>query len=167
MAKGNATDRIVKISILEKKDSLRKYWLFIIPGQSKVQNWFCKGYGHIAVLTCDEDNWYLIDPQPAKLKFSILPFKKDSNLPIELAKFYNAKACIYLLIDSTKITRITYRWWHFFIPKFIGCVSLINYILGVKLKGMTPLGVVKHLKKLDYGKLKDPIKNIKFLNMED
>jgi len=166
MAKGKVTEKIIKISdISNVKNYFQNYWLFIIPSQSKILNWFCKGYGHIGVLTCDNKFWYLIDPQPSRLKINFLPFRKDDNFPIELAKFYNAKVCINLIIDIKQLKKTIYKWWHFFIPKFISCVSIVNYILGIKLKGMTPLGVAKYLKYFECGKLTDQIKEVKFLNL--
>lgn len=157
--------KIVKITdILKVKDSLQKYWLYFIPGQSKVQNWFCNGLGHITILTRDKKQWYLIDPQPHRLKFEPLPFEIDENVPLELKKLINTNTCVFLLIDNKQIKQIKYKWWYFLLPRFVSCVAIVEYILGVKLKGATPWGVAKHLKKnFDVGKLKDPIKEVSFL----
>lgn len=164
MAAGKARQGIVKVlDILNVKDIYQQYWLYFVPGQSKIQNWFCKGYGHIAILTCDESQWYLIDPQPHRLKFEALPFKKTKNFPLELALFYKAKVCIKLTIDQKKIKRISYKWWYLFVPRFVSCVSIIQYILGIKLKGMTPYGVIKYLKIFDWKKSNGAIKKIEFI----
>ena len=169
MAKG-CKEKIVKINdIFNVKKSLQKYWLYIVPGQSKVQNWFCKGCGHIAILTHDQRSWYLIDPQPAKLKIQVLPFEVSDDFPAPLAVFLKAKYCIELTIKIDEIIQPQYRWWYLFIPRFVSCVSIVSYLVGIKLKGITPLGAIKYLKKLNFGKVKDAIKDIKFIDfdMED
>lgn len=146
------------------KKNYQNYWLYFLPGDCKLQNWFCNNFGHIVILTCDKNQWYLIDPQPQRLKFEPLPFNIEKNVPRELMKLRRARTCIYLLIDNKQIKHLKYKWWHFLLPRFASCVSIVEYILGVKLKGVTPWGVAKHLKKnFDSGKLKEPIKEISFL----
>lgn len=159
MAKGKAKQGNVD-------NILREYWLYFVPGQGKIQNWFCKGFGHIAILTHDKDYWFIIDPQPSQLKIELWPFKKSNNkdFPLILSKIYKSKTCIKLTIDQKEIKSVIYKWWYLFMPRFVSCVSIIEYILGIKLKGVTPRGVAKHLKiNFDAGKVKNPIKQISFL----
>jgi len=160
----NKRKGFVKISeIPHVKNSFQEYWLYFVKGQSKIQNWFCRGHGHIAILTKDKNQWYIIDPWPTHLKFEPLPFDIDRDLPFELIDFFNAKECIYMKINPKKIKKIKYKWWHFFIPRLISCVSIVQYILGTKLKGATPYGVVKNLRKNRKKFEKNEVEKINFL----
>lgn len=158
------TDEIVKFSdIFSVNKSSCEYWLYFIKGDSKVQNWFCKDYGHIVILTRDELKWDLINPWPTQLKIDLLPFDINDNLPVQLINFLKAKACVHIVVRPRCATESQYKWWHFFLPRLVSCASIVKYILGIKLKGATPLGFVKHLKKLVKNGFKDPIKKLEFL----
>lgn len=155
---------IVKISdLFVVKNSLQEYWLYFIEGDSKVQNWFCKGCGHIVILTRDEIKWDLINPWPTQLKINLLPFEIDELLPHKLINCLNAKACVHLVVKPKEAKESHYKWWHFFLPRFVSCVSIVQYILGIKVKGKTPLGFLKMLKKLQVKGFTKPIQKLEFI----
>ena len=120
----------------------KEAWLVFRNGGHKLQ-WMMKdGFGHVAVLYADKDQWVLIAPNEYVLEVIILDYKQSDNAPQWLA---NSKDFTILKVTYEETSRLTK-----FPRLLIGftCVSFVKYFLGYKDCTITPYGLYKSLHKL-------------------
>ena len=126
---------------------LKTYWVFFRDGENWLQRWVLKkDFGHIFLLTKDKYNWIFIDPLPDFLNTIILSYRAEEDVPAKIVEMTGAR---FVLINVEKdITRKQkIRPVAAFIPRFVSCVGIVKYILGLRSRAITPYGLYKELLK--------------------
>ena len=121
-------------------------YVFFCDSASKT-NWCLKpGFRHMFVLTHDDFNWIMIDPDWRYLNVKILPYRKEFNLPMQLYKENKDYKCIHLqhLECTSKHLCVPWKWF--------SCVGVIKYALGLNAWAFTPWQLYKKLKRLTNSK---------------
>jgi len=105
----------------------------------------------VVILTKELNKWVFIDPTPWKLKITLQDVKGSwIGFPRTTTKF-KCMALIKITINLNKIEKvkkIKYKWWHLFLPRIVSCVSIVEYVLGIKSNAYTPWGLAAYLKKI-------------------
>lgn len=126
---------------------LKTYWVFFRDGDNWFQRWFLKkDFGHIFLLTKDKYNWILIDPLPDFLNTTVLSYRVDEDVPGKISKMTQAK-CVLITVDKDITGRQKFRPAMALIPRFVSCVGIVKYILGLRSNALTPYGLYKELLK--------------------
>ena len=136
--------------------NFKKSWIVFCDSQD-IKNRFMKpNFRHVFLLTKDEFNWYMIDPDYRFLNIKILPYRADYNLP---GKF---------LINNNKVICILHKKYtnkHLLNPiRLFTCVEIIKYVLGIQLFCFTPYGLYRKLMKLNVNSSKT-IKHVNELKL--
>lgn len=117
----------------------RDYWL--VFGASK--HWACKflkrGYEHVFIVMRDRYGWTCINPCSNTLKVDTLPFLLNFDVPTLYVK------------QGYRVARISVGEYRKRAGrhglKFITCVWIVKYYLGLCVKAYTPWGLYKALAK--------------------
>ena len=62
---------------------LRTYWVRFKPAASWLRYFLKKGFGHVTLISEQDDNWIFLDPAAKIFQWKILEAKRDSDI-IEL-----------------------------------------------------------------------------------
>lgn len=115
-----------------------------------------KNFRHVFVVTRDEFNWYMINPDWRYLNVKILPFKTSYNVPQQMLSSDNR-------ILHVKHEECTNK--HLLcIIKLFTCVEIAKYTMGISMFALTPYALFKKLKRLENGKLIKKRSNIFYVN---
>lgn len=142
--------------ILWELERMNEYYLVFSRGEHLVRKFLKKRFGHVFLITHDNYNWIKLNPAYDKFDWEILPLTREES-PVE--KFYAKQPCIYIKMKK----KAQWFWFHF---KIIQCVSMVKYVLGIKLWGITPWQFYKSLVDLSKHSEKWPaygIENLKIL----
>ena len=133
------------------------YWIVFKKGVG----WYCpfmkQNFGHCLILTQDGFNWYICDPTRRKLEFKILSYNPKYNLPNFLHKQEGHKLIKLTMLDTQ----------HTYIPSitFFSCVTIVKYILNLKMVAFTPYQLYNKLRKLERNLFKQVTYGIKSISV--
>lgn len=115
---------------------------YLIFSSSKHRHGFLlkKRYQHIKLLHKDDFNWTLIDPNTSCLDFTIIPY--DVCYPVW--KIYKDKGCrvVKIVMGNPR------EKFKIFSIRAASCVLVVQYIIGLKFRVLTPYGLFKKLCRL-------------------
>ena len=108
---------------------------------------FKKGFGHVAIIMCDQFNWIRLYPRNNQLSIKILGFDpKTTCVPQMLlndGEFSHVLNVTYKVIDKINIPNLSFL-------HIINCVGITKYILGINwVMAFTPFQFFKYLKKIE------------------
>lgn len=130
-------------------DCRKTYYVFFRDGENWFQRWFLKkDFGHIFIMTKTEDKWVVIDPLPDFLHISL--FEGIDNIPKKVAENSNS-VCLRVFSEQDFSERQQFRINTAIVPRFVSCVGIAKYILGIKCRALTPYGFYKRLLKEEIG----------------
>lgn len=124
----------------------KTYWLVFTNGDSEVHKLMKSGFGHVFLLMRDEYNWMLIDPRAKCLDVDILPNDIRDNVP----KLFKDNGNRVLEIEAKVVKKNKPRLLNYLIPRYVTCTSVIKYVLGIKLMGITPYSLYRRLCKMKH-----------------
>ena len=125
-----------------------EYYLVFTKGNHWVCRWLNSQCNHIVIYVKDQHNWLKLDPTSAKIIWEILPFEV-SNPRVPYALHPGARV-VRLRTDRAS------SWLGKF--KFVNCITVVEYVTGLRVNALTPWSLFKKLRKLQ-GK-PYPAKNI-------
>ena len=115
-----------------------------------------KNFRHVYILTKDQFNWFMIDPDWRYLNVKILPFRANYNVPKTILN----KETTILHIKHQECTKKHLLC----VAKLFTCVEIVKYTLGISMFALTPYSLFKKLKRLENGKLIKESSNIFYVN---
>lgn len=130
-------------------DYLKTYYVFFRNGDNWFQRFFLKkNFGHIFLMTKTDDKWIVIDPLPGFLNITLV--EGIDSIPKKVAQDSNG-GCIRIDVEQDFSKRQSFRLINTVIPRFVSCVGIAKYILGIKCRALTPYGFYKRLLKEEIG----------------
>jgi len=94
-------------------------------------------FNHILVLAKDDYNWIRFDPCAHNFEWQILGIPSDTN-PFPLLY----KDCKVVFVRTGKLSKLMGTFG------FLTCTSIIKYIVGLPISGLTPYQLYKKLAKI-------------------
>ena len=145
----------------------KEFWLLFCNGNNFISNNFLKrGFGHIKILSKENNKWMLIDPSFNFLNIRLL----DCNSSIDLPKIYLKKNLCYSAVRIEKIIDLNVNSnkeiVHSLIPRFVSCVSFVKYAYDIKVRAFTPYQLFMRLYKMSKQKdytLKNGFKSVNWI----
>lgn len=119
---------------------MKESWICFCDSDNAPFKILKKGFRHVFVISRDDYNWYVIDPDWRYLSIKILEHDIDHNVPKELSK----KLTVLHVKHSACTKRYLCMPW-----KLFSCVGIIKYALGLSFWSFTPYRLYKRLKKLE------------------
>lgn len=126
---------------------MNERWVFFCDNNSVKNSFLKKNYRHSFIITRDQFNWILIDPENKQLTVKILPYSTSFDLPKKILGECLDYSCIKLEIKDKKKKHICLPW------RFFTCVGIVKYSLGLSIHALTPYRLYKKLKKLENKKI--------------
>jgi len=115
-----------------------EYYVIFTQGVTHwITRWLRRDFSHIWILTKDEYNWLLLNPTRGYLQITIPPLPiTQSPLPHLLREGDTILHVIFSKRDDTR---------QFGAVGLLNCVTWAKYILGVRVRCLTPFGLYKRL----------------------
>lgn len=116
------------------------YYLVFTEGNFLLKDLFKKNFSHAYILTHDEYNWIKCNPCKLYMECSILPYTVKAGFPRKevLPTDTVLKLSMYKRENSV----------HFGLFGLRSCISYVQYMLGLKLRCVTPYGLYRRLMRL-------------------
>jgi len=119
---------------------MKESWLIFCDYEGDWKGRFLKkGFNHLFILTKDNFNWYVIDPDVRFLNIKVLPLPPHEDA---VSHFRNKHKMLYIKYDEVPQKYILNMFRPF------TCVEVAKYILGLKVFCFTPYQLFKKLKKM-------------------
>jgi len=136
--------------------STQTFWLVFRSSPNVLGRYVLKReFGHILVIGRDDFNWYQVDPTVAQLKFKIMPYYTDRNVPSEIRDKYGWRV-VKIEREIRPLEHVNKKAFRMLLPTIGSCVKVVKYIVGIPyFKGLTPYGLYKNLIDLDPESWKD------------
>ncbi len=116
----------------------KEFWVIFKSGDLWYQRYLRDGFGHCIVMFKDDFNWIVLDPTISCLKTVVLPYDVSENVPGMYAKKDRHTVLrVNSSIDPSKKTNMLIT-----IPS---CMTVVSYIMGVKIFALTPHILYKKL----------------------
>ena len=135
--------------------SIKESWLVFCDSTSRKNKILKKNFRHVYIITRDEFNWYLIDPDWRFLNVKILPYRVNYSLP---TKFIEHGKVIHIKHKPCSDRHLLVPW------KLFTCIGVVKYALGISMFAFTPWQLFKRLKNLENTKLCAQTKTILYVN---
>lgn len=115
------------------------YWIVFTQGVTHwVTRWLRPNFSHILVFTCDPYNWILLNPTRLYLQLVIPPI--PANMPLLPP---------YCWQNGDTVLKVSFRrrddTQQYGSIGFLNCVTWAKYILGLRVRCITPYGLYKRL----------------------
>ncbi len=122
------------------------YWVRFKPGVHWISRFLKKGYGHVTLISEQDDKWIFIDPAAKIFEWKVLDITTDVDI-IELfsTSRFGCQTPIFQIVIHGEVEHLGSFWSCFSCSP---CVSFVKYALGLRTWTMTPYGLCKRLKKL-------------------
>lgn len=110
-------------------DKIVNYWLLFFDKPFLLSPFLKKGFGHVAILTNIDGEWWTIDSNFKRLQIEKV---KEGDIVFQHKK---------LIINKKQATKKQWRLGFY----FLSCVTIAQYVMGIKLFAFTPYGFYKKL----------------------
>lgn len=122
------------------KEPVQSYWLYFADTNHPIRFMLKRNYTHVAVLTNDGKQWMILDPTNNQLRVQVLNYAITDDVPsIYIKSAYRViKVNMYPMDYKRQRKRLG----------VMSCVSHTCYIMGLKIKALTPYALFKKLLKL-------------------
>lgn len=136
---------------------MRTYWLIFKPTYSWLGFFLHERFGHCLVCTKDNYNWLILDPKNSHLNWEIPAKSVNDDFPKEVTNIYKYPI-IKITMDNIFKEPPSWRFG------FSTCVTVVCYIMGLKIKALTPYKLYKKLLEInDYEMDKFGIREISLI----
>lgn len=116
---------------------ITEYWLVFTTSTQWIREWLRPNFAHCYVLTRDKYNWLVLNPERLHLRAEIAPVAADQDL---ISMWCKPHETVVKLEFMPRHTTIRFGWGGLF-----SCVTLVRYLLGLRIKALTPFGLYKKL----------------------
>jgi len=127
---------------------IKKYHVVFRDGENWFQRLFLKkGFGHIFLIQdIDSGERIVIDPLPEFLNIESMG-RSDVNIDAVMKELSKTIECKYIEVKVRKnfLKKQRFKVIPALVPRFVSCVGIIKYILGIKCRALTPYGLYKRL----------------------
>lgn len=135
---------------------VKEYWVVFTRGTHWVNKVLKKNFSHCYVVTRDQYNWIVINPTRLYLDVQIKPVPLDVDLAKLIRKPHDTVLKIEIYERASEV--------NFKSIGLINCVTHVKYILGLRVRAITPFRLYKKLLGLSQvDKNKHGIKSIKLV----
>lgn len=119
-------------------EAVTEYYVVFTQGVTHwVTKWLKPNFSHIFLITHDQYNWLLLNPTRLYLQPTILPIPLDeSPLPVLVKPTDSVLKIVFRKRDDTQ---------QFGAFGMLNCVTWSKYILGIRIKCLTPWRLFKTL----------------------
>lgn len=126
-------------------EPITEFWIVFSDSEDWIRYFLKQNFSHCYVLTKDKFNWMILNPERLYLRTEIAPYPADEDLIKIFIKPHETVLKISFMPRHTT-TR-------FGICGMFSCVTLVRYLLGLRIKALTPYSLYKKLVKLDDKKM--------------
>lgn len=118
----------------------KEYWLVFKHSEHWSQFFLKKGFGHCYIVMKDKFEWYVLDPKSYGINVQILGYSLKDDVPRILKK--QGHKVIKIITKNTDKQ-------YFKLPRFVTCITLVKYFMGIKIFSLTPYQLFKKLRYRD------------------
>ena len=115
----------------------QEFWIIFTKGNAWYTKLLKRGFGHMIVVTRDQYNWIILDPQHLMLKITIPAAPVDKDLPRAIAYEHDR------IIKLSFCNRATHPSFGMFGLRT--CVTMVKYMLGLRVWALTPYALFRKL----------------------
>lgn len=116
---------------------ISEYFLVFTDSSQWISEWLKPHFAHCYILQRDQYNWFVLNPERLHLRVEIAPVEATQDL---IKLWCKPTDTVLKLEFKPRHTTIRFGWFGVF-----SCVTLVRYLLGLKLKALTPYGLYRKL----------------------
>lgn len=109
---------------------ITEYFLVFTDSSQWIAKWLRPHFAHCYVLQRDQFNWFVLNPERLCLRAEIAPLPAHEDL---IKRWCKPTDTVLKLEFKPRHTTIRFGWGGLF-----SCVTLVRYLIGLKLPALTP-----------------------------
>lgn len=118
-------------------ENTRVYYVVFKQGKKLISYLLRRNFSHIYVITRDSYNWIILDPHRLQMQILIPAVSIDADLPTLMTGIDDSVLRVEIY------DRDTLKTFGFF--GLLNCVTIVKYILGLRLYCLTPFSLYRRL----------------------